>query len=374
MGLFSKKTKEATGKSIEVLRLNLDDFPEEALKLTYMDMMERYTDKPSSRLQKIMVHISKELNKRANTNIDEAQVEITVSKEEPKKTNLEQLTEKRIEQMVERKPKKQSIFTKPISQVIKKKEPQRESLNLNEDEQRRVAQLKAKKKKKSFGSFFKKKVPVFIPSKVTIAEEIQNHPNIQQEANKIRKLEEQLDSYEKEYGSVDKPAPVQEVQIEKPKKKLFSFSLPESPKKFSLKLPARKGYNLKGVELICECGHYLKAHQKGGESTGCNKCGCLRTIEQIAERQGVNLKRKDKSQKDEPAIEKQAKQLQSMTETKPVVNKPQPITQEQKEQSCTCEHKRSEHYEGKFCYTCNCSKFTPYPQDVKTDQPTEKPK
>ena len=193
LGLFNKKTKKDTGKSIEVLRLNLDDFPEEALKLTYMDMMEKYTDKPSSRLQKIMVHISKELNKRANTNIDEAQVEITVSQEEPKKTKPEQLTEKRIEQIVERKEKKQTIFSKPISQVLKKKETQKV-------EKPKTIQ---KKPKKSFGSFFKKKVPVFVPSKVTIAEEIQNHPNIQQEANKIRKLEEQLDSYEKEYGSVD---------------------------------------------------------------------------------------------------------------------------------------------------------------------------
>lgn len=372
MKLFEKKSKKSSGSTTEILHLNLDDFPEEALKLTYMDMMERYTDNPSSRLQKIMVQISRELNKRANTNNGETQVEISVSKEEPPKTNLEQLTEKRVDQMVERKPKKQSIFTKPISEVIKKKEPPKKiSYNLNEDEQKRVAELKAYKKKKSFGSYFKKKVPVFKPSTVTIAEEIQNHPNIQQEANKIRKIEEELDSYEKEYGSVDKPAP-QQVQIEKPKKK------------FSIPFGKKKGYNLKGIELICECGHYLKSHQKGGESIGCQRCGCLKTIEEIAERQGIKLKLKDQSQVVQQVMEKQVQQIQTMTTQKkstlssppppPTVLSPPTEKVDQIDHGCTCDHTESEHYEGKFCYNCNCSKFTPYPQDkhTKTTEPTEK--
>lgn len=54
---------------------------------------------------------------------------------------------------------------------------------------------------------------------------------------------------------------------------------PKSSQKKSFKLFGKKE---KFEEKYCHtCKHNLKLHHKKGRSTGCRKCGCLRTLEEI---------------------------------------------------------------------------------------------
>lgn len=54
---------------------------------------------------------------------------------------------------------------------------------------------------------------------------------------------------------------------------------PKSLQKRSFKLFGKKE---KFEEKYCHtCKHNLKLHHKKGRSTGCRKCGCLRTLEEI---------------------------------------------------------------------------------------------
>jgi len=337
--LFSKKPKQTTETKTEIIHLDLDDFPSKALELTYMDLMERYDKQPTDRLQKIMVQFSRELTSRSKDNVEPPKVQLSIKIEQKPnpESNYEGLVRKRIEKLTktpEPIPKKTLTNVKP--------EILTESEKTVQDHM-----IKKFKPKRTIGSFFKKKVPVIKPSQVTIATDLQNQPNIQQDANKIIQLED------------------------KPKKLKIPFNLPIN------QLVKKKGYNLKGVELICECGHYLKAHQKGGVSIGCQRCGCLKPIEMIAKRHGIKLKLKDESQKDESALDKQVEQIKTMTkkQTPEITTKEKQmfeVAEEQKEEPCTCDHKASEHYEGQFCYVCNCSKYSPYPQQVKEIEPVKK--
>jgi len=342
--LFSKKSKQTTETKTEIIHLDLDDFPSKALELTYMDLMERYDKQPTDRLQKIMVQFSRELTSRSTDHVEPPKVQLSIKvepkpKPEPKpETNYEGLVRKRIQELTKTR---EQILKKPIANVEPKILAESEKSESEKSVQNHM--IKKLKPKRTIGSFFKKKVPVIKPSQVTIATELQDQPNIQQDANKIIQLED------------------------KPKKHSIPFNLPIS------QLVKKKGYNLKGVELICECGHYLKAHQKGGISIGCQRCGCLKPIEMIAKRHGIKLKLKDQSEKKELALDNQVKQIESMSQkTKPEISKRLPITEEQKEEPCTCDHKASEHYEGQFCYVCNCSKYSPYPTQVKEIEQVKK--
>lgn len=355
MKLFSKKSKQTTETKTEIIHLDLDDFPSKALELTYMDLMERYDKQPTDRLQKIMVQFSRELTSRSTDHVEPPKVQLSIKvepKPEPKpESNYEGLVRKRIEKITK---KPEQIPGMDKREVIKKFHEHEKTLANVEPEilaesEKSVQDhmIKKFKPKKSIGSFFKKKVRVQKSSGAKIATTLQDQMNIQEDANKIIQLED------------------------KPKKLSIPFNLPIT------QLVKKKGYNLKGIELICECGHYLKAHQKGGVSVGCQKCGCLKPIQAIAKRHGIILKLKDQSQKEELTINKQVKQIQTMTqkETPKITTKEKQMfeaAEEQKEEPCTCDHKASEHYEGQFCYVCNCSKYSPYPTQVKEIEQVKK--
>jgi len=187
------------------------------------------------------------------------------------------------------------------------------------------------------------------------------------------------------------------------KRKLVNSDSPLPDKKL------RKQEKAIQKEYLClDCSHNIKDH-----TNGC-KCGCMTTIDEIKEQHniiktkmnldviepdlpidesdGLHNKLTDEEEVDIEKLMKQVKQTESMikqsptSQSQPVLQPLQPpsptsqspgfgpalqppkqqiIAPQVKETQCTCDHYRSEHYEGKFCLQCNCSKFTPYPNEQK---------
>ena len=241
---------------------------------------------------------------------------------------------------------------------------------------------------------------------------------IQQQASQINILE-QMSQEGYEQDEKENEVEAQELTVESKIKSdnQIAYDLIKFNKKNKeSKIPNIK-YEIGNLELYClSCKHTIHAHAKNGESNGCNKCGCLRTITEIAKENKVPLITRKQYQQmssdsKEPnfitknflpkkelridetqeiavdsAIIKQAKALQSMITTKKPKTKIetradqlQKNTQSKlKEESqrekdlkevsddtCTCSHKMNEHFEsGGFCTTldCPCDSFREYPQ------------
>ncbi len=177
----------------------------------------------------------------------------------------------------------------------------------------------------------------------------------------------------------------------KVKKKVIKKGLPDKPLKNIDEKPnhrsivkilqkkQKEGYDLKDNEMICECGHYLKSHLKKGKNMGCGKCACMNTVEEIASKHGEELKTFGQTkpepepeiivaQEIEPNIAKQAKQIESMKPKNPTSISVKEEDENQfveKEEQCICDHPKAKHYENRFCFNCDCSKFTPYRNEEK---------
>jgi len=211
---------------------------------------------------------------------------------------------------------------------------------------------------------------------------------LEQSANKIKKLTEEKERMEKDLDKLkQKPKKtggfftkkVVRVKSGVPDKPL----LKTNPLKQMIK-KKRKGINIEGMEeLICvDCTHYLKNHQKQGVNSGCNKCGCLVTVQEIIESHGLTKISKHElteptarvieeeptiivPQTVPPEIAKQAQQLQTLM---PKDNVPKAETEKMETvrdkvtvDDCTCGHDKDQHYESRFCLAdCDCSKFTTY--------------
>lgn len=161
-------------------------------------------------------------------------------------------------------------------------------------------------------------------------------------------------------------------------------------------LPDKK---LRKIDYLClDCSHSMKDHLNG-----CG-CGCMTSIDEIKDQHniiktnvkleelepdlpidqsdGLHNKLTEQEELDIEKLMKQTKQTESMI--KPIIPSPlttpiqlppiqlppiQQINPKEKPISnplqCTCDHYNSEHYEGKFCLLCNCSKFTSYPNEQK---------
>lgn len=231
------------------------------------------------------------------------------------------------------------------------------------------------KKKKGLGSLFKKKIP-----------KQQTRPSSVEQIIKSGVTEEQ-----KERAVKMEQATVKKHSAESILKKVFVK--PDKEKKPKLSLP----------DVYCpDCTHPLKAHQSKGVSVGC-KCGCLNTIEVIAEKHGVQLfspkEVLDKISKENPepefaempnltnsslpddsVLEQQAKALQSLKPktiepgdtltskkgTAPVYKKKVSEQEPLHEGMCAnCDHIPKSHFDNTgFCTVigCKCEDFRSYPQ------------
>lgn len=312
---------------------------------------------------------------------------IKIQKENQEEDNFSKIQKSRLEKLVKIEKPKGSFLNKLIKTSVRKEAEA--SINLDHDESMQT-QSEVKDEK------------VFL-NDVTVVEPKPEPKHVEPERTTVEHIEE------------EKP---KKTGFFKKKVKKNLGKLPDKPlkpiaekksigQKFSIK-KKKEGYDLKDNELICtDCGHYLKSHQKGGVSSGCIKCGCLVTIEEIAQKHGEKLKvhgeepsariiEEPKPQEfiipsnvvppleqevqqepqqvpkeipkeiPEPII-KQAKQIESMV--KKDVPKGFPDTPKdenqyiEEDEKCICDHVKSKHYEGKFCFSCDCSSFIPYRDD-----------
>ncbi len=261
------------------------------------------------------------------------------------------------------------------------------------------------------------------------------------------KLNQELDNYENELKilqnriiNMDQILIKKDAEIESLKKKISMKDVVQvEPEKDSIQSgydylqynkknqPNKKDllkYELHGMELYCLlCKHTIQEHSHGGASNGCNTCGCLKTIEDIAKENKIPLISKsdyqtmksqnkksiaskfkpklfepkeelqpiinelihEDEQYDQQTILKQAEALASLA-TKPKIpskveqraeilqkNTQRKLREESKkserigtipDDACTCGHISKDHFEDfGFCITmdCPCDKFREYP-------------
>ena len=246
---------------------------------------------------------------------------------------------------------------------------------------------------------------VHTDTEVQVDTEIEKQAKQLQSMTKNDNIKQRLEELEKEKQDFLKA-----VKPEQPPK--TSFFKKRKPVESDTPLPdkkLRKKEKALEKEYLClDCSHNMKDH-----TNGC-KCGCMTSIDEIKEQHNIiktkmNLERLEPDLPDLPIdqsdglhnkltdeeevdIEKLMKQAESLIKQNPAQPALQPLqppsptsplTQGQgfgpplqppkqqiippqaKEIQCTCDHYTSDHYEGKFCLQCNCSKFTPYPNEQK---------
>ena len=239
----------------------------------------------------------------------------------------------------------------------------------------------------------------------SVDSEIEKQAKQLQSMTKNDDIKQRLEELEKEKQDFLKAT----AEPEQPKTSFFKKrKVVESDTPLPDKKLRKKEKALEKEYLCLDCSHNMKDH-----TNGC-KCGCMTSIDEIKEQHNIiktkmNLERlepdlpidqsdglhnklTDEEEVDIEKLMKQVKQTESMikqTPTQPTFQPLQPpsptspVTQGQgfgpplqppkqqiippqvKEIQCTCDHYTSEHYEGKFCLQCNCSKFTPYPNEQK---------
>ncbi len=208
-----------------------------------------------------------------------------------------------------------------------------------------------KPKKKGLGSLFKKKIPKMIEAPIQVPA-----PNLS--SSKL------ITEDQKERAEIMEQATVRKDKTDKLK------SIFNKTKKEKMNLP----------DIFCpDCSHSIKAHQKKGVSTGC-KCGCLQTLETIAEKHGVQLYSpkvvldnvlEQESITNQEKVEEniQAQKLDTMmvkNETQNVkeVPKPNVVSTKPKTLCVNCDHVARTHFEEKaFCTVvgCTCDEYRAYP-------------
>lgn len=371
MNLFKKKVKKEnvnyTSKQVGKMTLKtmtVEDMPTNAIEFTYEELMKKYQEYPDEGIQQKLVYLSKILTDRS-FNIEEPSLTKEACKFFPT------FTESMIDKMSENEKKNlQTLINsmKNMNQSITKlasKDEVREEIQKEVYEQAvQKPKFSLFKKKKILQGAYDNTIPApslerstplttqlttpLIPKQFTM--DIQKELRIKETANKLREATEKAGYiFRKKGEEKDKP----------------SFK------------------NMEDV-YCSNCKHAIKSHQNG-----CNKCGCLVSIEEIAEAHGIQLyKPKEVLQRveeDHPVtviqntepdeevaiekiIQKQASQLASMVTTVQKNNViHNPVHQVVGDINCTCDHEKSHHYFNgsryEFCTNnaCMCSEFKPYP-------------
>lgn len=370
--------------------LDMDELPDEALEITYNHLQKKYSENQNSETQQKLVLLSQVMTDRAvdggNGHVKEYFMEkgimttekwnklsndekqsLAVMKDKMEKMNeaLDELTKptpEKIEISIKAKIDKdflpQDQTEKLREAEIEKKVKERVEFEVKEELKRKNIVLmdnievkdpltieKEKPKKKGFGSLFKKKIPKMIEVPIEVPT-----PNLS-----VRQVTED----QKERAKIMEDATI--------KKSKLSFL--NKPKKEKINLP----------DVFCpDCNHSIKTHQKKGVSTGC-KCGCLQTIETIAEKHGVQLYSPKevlnnvlveqeiitKQEKVEENI--QAQKLETMkNQTQNVKDVPKPNVANKPKTLCVnCDHVARTHFEENgFCTVvgCTCEEYRAYPQ------------
>jgi len=390
---FLKKKKQKdepiNHKKPIIAILDMDELPDEALEITYNHLQKKYSEKQNSEIQQKLVLISKIMTDRAvdggNGHVKEyfmskglmtnekwsglsndQKQSFAVMKDKMEKLDeavdeLTKPTPEKIEISIKRKdylPPQEEIESihnqaEELRQAeIEKKVKERVEYEVQEEMKRKNIVLmdnievkdpltieKEKPKKKGFGSLFKKKIPKMI------------------EVPTPTPPTEQVTPDQKERAKI----------MEHATKSKLNFL--NKPKKQKLNLP----------DVFCpDCNHSIKAHQRKGVSTGC-KCGCLQTIETIAEKHGVqlyspkevlnNVLEQESITKQENVEEViQAEKLQSMmikNKTQDVKDVPKPNPKIPRTICVNCDHVARTHFEEKaFCTVvgCTCDEYRAYPQ------------
>lgn len=395
---FFKKKVNSQETSLEKQRkkngkfsLSVDDLPKNALDLAYVDLMTEYNieqdyDKKAL-LQKKLVTLSDIINDKSYTSIGNKNVrDYFINKGQLTEEKWGVMSEQERHELVEIYKKLQDINANLVTKELKfDLEPKVEQ----EQAKQETKKEKTKKEKKSFSSFFKKKVP---------------STSVKSSVKEI--IEDEVASL-KQKKIKDRAKELEEATIKHDRLKL---KIPQFGKKEETK--AESKINFKSLENIycVQCKHALKNHQSKGISNGCS-CGCLETMESIAESHGIQLHKPTKvleqilaqEQFDEPTIEqlveakaiepiteeinfdkieKQAKQFESMIKTAPArvdfktesstqilqENKPTHPTQVKTHANicANCDHLLNTHFEdpnNSFCTIvgCTCETFRSYP-------------
>lgn len=435
------------------LRLSIGELPTAALELTYNEFMKDYESNPKEEIQQKLILISKILNDRAyqqgngklKNRLQEKFPDITdeqfktMSKDE--KEQLEKSLDaydklsniaKKISQPQPTEPETIEFEMKVETPTTIKEPSEHVSIASEEEEFEPPKPRVIKKKKKGFLSKLIK-VPKEEPS-------IEELNEAQAKANQIiveenKKIEIEKSKIEIEKSKPTKPrfaflkkkklkkAPLSVVadQVSKataetiqerpvtPEQKERAKTMQAATVKKLLQNPIFKKkvdtgepkLDLKKLdEVYCNiCKHSIKQHQKGGKSSGCNKCGCLSTIEEIAEQKGVALYAPrvvlDKIEQENLNVEELMKQTQPKQEPKPTKEEldkkeegdyikkqaakiasmsktpqqpPQKAAPEPKKietYQCTCDHQLKDHFNNvEFCTVvgCQCKEFREYPK------------
>lgn len=405
MNFLKKKVKnESISRQLKQVGLmTIEDLPTNAIAFTYEELQKEYQEYPDQGVQQKLVYLSKILTDRATNSsttslakeasslfpaISEEMVDKMTDQE---KTSLENL----VTDMNNMKKSIVKLATKDNIEVSMDDTPELFEVRKEVEEERtrkqkELEQAYNKTISKPKFTFFKKKKPVednnlqtqllktleyqpsipqpSIPNARQIAQDIQKELRIQENAKKLKEATERS------------------VNILRKKKE-------EKPDKPTFK-------NME--DIYCNnCKHPIKNHQNG-----CSKCGCLVTIDEIAEAHGIQLYKPkvvlekieeeyelpiiqtETSYTDEDIeinkiIQKQASQLASMAPPAEKQSFPSLAVMPERIQkkniihnpehkvvgdiNCICDHEKSHHYfngtKYEFCTNnaCLCSEFKPYP-------------
>jgi len=395
--LKKKKQKEEpiNHKKPIIAILDMDELPDEALEITYNHLQKKYSEKQNSEIQQKLVLISKIMTDRAvdggNGHVKEYFMNKGLMTNEKwsglsndqkqsfavMKDKMEKLDEA-VDELVKPTPEKIEISIKPKDYLppqeeidsihtqaeelrqaeIEKQVKERVEYEVQEELKRKNIvlmdnievkdPLTIEKPKKGLGSLFKKKIPKMIET-----------PPFTNQEKELFDIQKQVTPDQKERAKI----------MEDATNKKSKLSFLNKPKKEKINLP----------DVICpDCNHSIKTHQKKGVSTGC-KCGCLQTIETIAEKHGVQLYSPkevlnnvlEESITNQEKVDEniQAQKLETMmiknkTQNVKEVPKPNVVSNKPKTLCVNCDHVARTHFEEKsFCTVvgCTCDEYRAYP-------------
>lgn len=369
---FFKKTKNKTEKTEHGIRrsamsisnpslvtIDINELPNEALEITYRNFQEMYEKNQDQIIQQKLVLLSKIMTDRAYAGsngeekdevkeyfinrgkITEEQWSKLTKADKDKLTNFKQEMDKMNIIMTE--------ITKPVDHT-----DHNISVTIEDKLTPKIeTETERPEERKNIGSFFKKKISLE-PTEIDSASIYPPTPATQEQKHRAKIMEA--------------------ATIKKTEQKLKAmFSKNETKINFP--------------DIFClDCSHPIKDHQSKGISTGC-KCGCLNSIEIIAERHGIQLYKptevleKIQAEQLEPEIKEivltQAKKLETMIKKEPTKlspslstlspTSPNPFTFDSSisDMCSNCDHIPGQHFENKgFCTVigCTCENFRSYPQ------------
>lgn len=287
------------------IKMGIEELPTKALEITYQAFMNDYEDEPRAEIQQKLLLISKILNDRAN---DKTYQEGNGKLKSKLRAKFPQITDEQFNKMSKEEKiqleKSLAEYDKleKLAQKITKQEPEtiefemkvETPVTIKQDTSKNDTHISVEKpksvqdsiqetlekqvikpKKKPIFAFLKKK-KVVKQIKIPVTDElVQTIDKIKQEQPEIfeEKEDKEVTTEQKNRAKLMEVATV--------KKLLFKKDKHDSKPKLDFK---------KLDEVYCmACKHSIKQHQVGGISSGCKKCGCLTTIEDIAAQKGIKL-------------------------------------------------------------------------------------